>query len=511
MTSEGTTIIDALDVITAQQPDAVALDYHSERWTYRELSEAAARTATGLASLGVGRGDRVTLFSQNVPEHVLVFLALARLGGINVSINPQWTASEARYLIEDAGSKVVIASADTLKAAQESIKGLGAKLFLVRRSTSEPGLHDVEVPDGVGDFEEVTSAPPMSEVFGSPSDPVTVWYTSGTTGRPKGAIWSQEVFLNNALVTAKDTYGVSPGDVALCPIPIAHNGLSVAALGPMLAGGTFYLHRRVNPADMLRCMLDAGVTYMATAPAVMNILMIHAAEAGVETLPAMKTIAMGGAVITTDMLARLQKFMPNCECGVIYAGSEGYYGTWLPSEAPEKLGSIGRPYLGMEWKVVDDLWNDVGVGEVGNIASRGSGCMLGYWNRPDVDKQVFHDGWMAIGDLGRMDEDGYLWFVGRDRDVIDSGGFNVYASEVESVLATVGSVGTVGVVGIPDAVLGERVVAYVSPNPGAEIDVAELEERAKDHLARYKQPSEYRVREALPINSLGKVMKHLLD
>lgn len=220
---------------------------------------------------------------------------------------------------------------------------------------------------------------------------------------------------------------------------------------------------------------------------------------------------MGGAVITTDLLARLERFMPNCECGVIFAGSEGYYGTWLPSVAPGKLGSVGIPYPGMEFRVVDPFGDDVKPGEVGMIASRGQGCMTGYWNRPDADANVFRDGWMTIGDLGRLDEDGYLWFVGRNQDVIDSGGFNVYASEVESTLAALDEVGAVAVVGEPDEVLGQRVVAFVAANPGHQIDEAALAEQARRHLAKYKRPVEYRVRDALPVNSLGKVIKHRLS
>jgi acyl-CoA synthetase (AMP-forming)/AMP-acid ligase II len=505
------TVTAALERRVTQHPGTVALEFSGEEWTGEQLADQAARLASGLAALGVERGTRVSILAPNLPEHVVLFLANARLGAVHAPINPQWMVEETRFLLADAGSTVLFVSPDTLEVGLEAVEGTAVReVVVVPRSMEEPDRTDADLAPGTRAVAELLGAEPLLEDRSSADDDVALWYTSGTTGRPKGAVWTHRNFLFNSLAWM-DAFGVGPGNIALGAAPMAHNGLGIGAVGPMLVGGRFHLLRRVDPGEMLEVIQREGVTYMATVPAIMTILTLRAEQLGIRQLPSMQSMAIGAAPTPIDLLRKFDDFLPNCRSYHSFGASEGHFTTCPPEALPEKLGSVGRPLAGNEVKIVDGDGNELAADEIGAIAVRGPGIMRGYWRNGEATARVLRDGWVSIGDLGRIDEDGFLWIVGRDRDVINSGGFNVYASEVEGVVASVPGVQTVAVIGQDDPVLGQKVVCYVAPHEGAAVGRDAVAAACEQRLAKYKRPREVHVVDTLPVNALGKVQKHLIE
>jgi len=507
------TVTAALAEQVAARPGAPALSHDGSRWTFADLDADVARAAAGLSALGVAAGDRVTVYAGSIPEQVLTFLAVARLGGINAPVNAQWLEEEARWVLQDSGAKVLVVSLDSLERGLAACEGAAVEhVVVVRRSAEEPDIHDAELPAGVRSFDDLLAHEPLVRDGAEPDDPVALFYTSGTTGRPKGATWTHTNLLYNSLAWM-DVFGVGEHDVALGGYDGRGSGISIGVTGPLLVGAHVrsLARRGLDPAGMITSIADGGITYMPTAPAIMSILMQVARQAGVEQLPTVEVIAIGSAPTPPDLFEPLRAFLPRCRIFHSYGASEGHFSACPPEALPEKAGSVGLPLPESEIRVVDDSMVDVPRGEVGRVAVRGPGIMAGYWNNPEATATALREGWLLMGDLGRLDADGFLWLVGRDRDVINSGGWNVYATEVEAVVASLPGVQYAAVVGRPDPVFGQRVVAYVAPFPGQVVDPAAVEEACRVRLAKYKRPREVHVRETLPVNANLKVLKHLID
>lgn len=489
----------------------VMLEYYGETWTGEQLVEAVGRLAAGLTEAGVNKGDRVAVLAPNMPEQILLFLAAARIGAMHTPINPQWMEDETRYLLQDSGARVLVCSLETVQVAVAAMEGTDVELLYVIQRDAGGQDHDTYLPPGSLPFADLTAARSEARDGAAPDDPLCLWYTSGTTGRPKGAVWTHKNFLFNSLAWM-EAFGLTDETVAIAAAPIAHNGLGIGALAPMLLGGRLHLLRGVDPTEMLDVIRREQVTYMATVPAIMAILSIRAEAMGITELPSFRVLAIGAAPTPPAQLEQLQALLPKCAVFHSFGASEGHFSTCSPDALPAKLGSVGTPLPGNSVKVVDDTGTELPSGTVGSIAVRGPGVMREYWRNPAATAKVLNDGWLSIGDLGSIDEDGFLWIAGRDRDVINSGGYNVYASEIEqAVVSWLPSVQTVAAVGEADDVLGERVVLYVAPHEGQTIDEESVVEVCNDRLAKYKRPRAIKVVDYIPVNSLGKVQKHLLN
>ena len=437
--------------------------------------------------------------------------ATTRLGAIHLPVNAQWVGDEVRFVLSDAEPKVLVVDRATAPHAAAAVAGSSVeRVFVVPRSRGE-------IPDGTGDsswapFAELARADPFDHDLAGRGTLAAAIYTSGTTGRSKAALSTHSEFLYNCLAWS-GVAGLGPGDVGFGAYDGRGIALAVSFLGPLLSGVKLLVGRLVKRAwaDTARVVVDEGVTMLTSAPAMLALLMREAQAAGIDALPSVRALAIGSAPLPAAMLDPLERFLPNCAVYNCYGATESQISCCGPELLREKPGAAGTAMPGTEIRVAGDDGTALAVGEVGRVLVRGPGVMEGYLNRPDETSAALRDGWLVTGDLGSLDDDGCLWLVGRIRDLINTGGWNVYAPEVEAVIAAVPGVQFVGVVGRPDPTFGETIVAYVQPFESATLTAADVDHACETYLAKYKRPRRVEIRERLPVNALMKVQKHLID
>ncbi|RUQ40554.1 long-chain fatty acid--CoA ligase [Micrococcus sp. HSID17228] len=457
-----------LSATVARQPDAVALRIGEARMTYRELDQVTAATAGWLRHRGVGPGDRVAVMLPNVPAFVAVYEALMRLGAVMVPLNPLFTARELEYFLEDSGARMLWA-----------MPGLPAVDEVAGNVDVEVVTLDLEA---VGRECAAEGIAPVTEITPrDPDDDAVLLYTSGTTGRPKGARLTHTNLRSNAMATATGLGRLGPDDVVFAALPMFHVfGLSVVLNGAVFAGSTLSLMPRFVPADFSRLRMPLS----------------------------------GGASLPVETLRAAEKLygVPVLEG---YGLSENAGACFFnPVDAPTRPGTVGRPVDGFEFRIVAMDGTEVPEEDLetsGELRIRGEGIMAGYWGRPEDTEAAFdEDGWFRTGDIARRDEAGYVMIVDRLKDVIIRGGMNVYPREVEEVLYEHPDVVEAAVVGVPDERLGEEIAAFVSLAPGSAVTGEELQAFAAERLARYKRPREVTVLDGLPKNATGKILRREL-
>jgi len=476
-----------------RQPGAVALEWGGTEISYGELYGRATALGNGLAALGVRPGDRVAIRLHNCREMVESLFACHLLGALAVPVNVRLTASEASFIVEDSETSVVIADEEG-RAFGEDWREVS--WLLVRN-------------DGADSFEAAIEAQPM-RALGVPvsdDDPAFIVYTSGTTGHPKGAVLTHKNFVANALSFIFEV-GVGRTDVWTSPFPLFHVGGLVGLYPFLLVGTRIKLLPSVafDAAATLATLSSASMCAMVP-PQWEQVL----AEPGADSaLSGVKRAIWGAAPASRPLLERMQEALPPASVVCTFGQTEvTANATFLqPEDSLAKIGSVGKPALTVEHRVVDHEESDVAPGEVGEIVYRGPTVMREYWHRPEATAEAFAGGWFHSGDLVREDGDGYLYVVDRRKDLIISGGENVYPAEVERVLIEDPAVADVAVVGIGDERWGERPVAYVVAR-GA-LTVSELIAGCEGRLARYKIPSAVVFVDELPRNSGGKVLKREL-
>lgn len=496
------TLLDLLRRSTEKFAPRTALIAGDRSVTYGELWEVVQRLGAGLRRLGVEPGERVGLMLPNVPEFVQAYFGILAAHGTVVPLNVLYKGEEVRYILEDAAIRRLITSRvflPVIQAAQEkltrplqvilvdgeggsSASGIisGADLFLVAGETAIPGPEEVAV----------------------------CLYTSGTTGRPKGALLSHRNLLSN-IASFRQIAPCDERDRFFCVLPLFHSfAATVLMLFPLELGAGVVLESRFTPDQSLRVIAERRVTVFAAIPSMYALwaqLSPHPLD-----LSAVRFAISGGAPLPIAVLRRFEE-----RYGIpIYEG----YGlteaapvlTENPILGPRKVGSVGKPLPGVELKIVDAAGREVPPGAVGEIIARGANIMLGYLNRPEATAEVLRDGWLSTGDLGRRDEDGYVYIVDRKKDLIIVGGLNVYPREVEEVLTAHPAVADAAVIGVPDPTRGEAPKAYVVLRTGVSCSRQELLRFVRERLAPFKVPREVEFCEALPRTISGKVLRHQL-
>jgi long-chain acyl-CoA synthetase len=484
-------------------PTKPVLHFLGEPTTYAELDAASARFAGGLQAAGLVPGDVVAVQLPNVPEFLVSYFGALRAGITMLPLNPLLKAAEIRYHCSDAGAKLLIGfdmfAADGLAATGD----LGIPLYLV----PFPGSMD-PAPEPAHRFAELLDAEPFDDLVPTSSDDIAVLlYTSGTTGKPKGAELTHFQLYMNCTV-AGGLFDARADDVTLGVLPFFHVfGLSSAVNVTVRFGGTLSVVPRFEPAAVLDAMAADGVTVALGVPTMLQALM--AEGAGDRDLSAFRVAVSGGASLPGEVLHQFEKTF-----GVTVL--EGYglsetasTATFNVSAEQRKIMSIGKPIWGVEMRVVDAEDRTLPAGEenVGELVIRGHNVMRGYHNRPEATAEAFRNGWFHTGDLGYVDDEGYYFVVDRIKDLVIRGGYNVYPREIEEVLYSYPGVAEVAVIGKPDDRLGEEVVAIVAPAPGVTLDPADVIAYAKQHLAAYKYPREVRIVDALPKGATGKILK----
>lgn len=492
----------------SQRPDAPALaDGERVHATWREL---AARTACGAAGLidrfGLSSGDRVAIVMRNRPEYLEAMFAVWHAGLVAVPVNARLHRDEIAYILEHSESTVVITDDDHADEV-ESLVG------------EVPSLQAAVVAPGAG-WDRLFLAGPVPIADRGPQDPAWLFYTSGTTGRPKGATLTNRNLLMMSLSYFADIDPIAPQDSVLHAAPISH-GSGLYGLPHVVRGAVSVVPSSggVDAAEIAALLGRwPGMTFFA-APTMVKRLAGDPAIAAAD-LTNLKTIIYGGAPMyladLEDALAvfgpRLAQIYGQGETPMTITGlSKADHADRAHPRWREHMQSVGSPRTDVEVRVVDEDDRPLPVGEIGEVVVRGDVVMAGYWNQPEASAETLRGGWLHTGDVGSFDTDGYLTLRDRSKDLIISGGMNIYPREVEEALLRHDGVRAVAVVGRPDPEWGEAVIAFVVATAAeAAPSIDDLDRLCLDHIARYKRPKEYRFVDSLPTNNYGKVVKREL-
>ncbi len=484
--------------------------------TYRALRDRVAAASGGLRALGVRRGDRVAVLSINRAEYIEVIFAAARLGAIVVPLNWRLTAAELAFQMGDSEPNVLFVDPD-----------LGMLADGVRHQPEARTVTAVVAFDndgqGLGDAQpyEALLAHPSDAPEGRFDDPLLILYTSGTTGRPKGAVLTQATQLWNS-VNIGTAVGLTAADVTLNVLPMFHSGgLGLFVLPSLHVGATAVLQRKFDPEEMVRLIRMHGVTAMFGVPAIY--LALLQSEAFPRADMSKIRLSCGGAPCPRTVIEAFR------ERGILFQQGYGLTETaptctLIPAaDAFRKVGSVGKAAVHVEVRIVDEDGRDVPTGEIGEVWTRGPNLFSGYWRRQAATADAFappgegagpeggYAGWwFRTGDLATMDEEGFVYIVDRKKDMIISGGENIYPAEVEDVLYRHSAIAEAAVIGVPDERWGEVPAAVVVTKAGQSLSYHELKAFCEGHLARYKVPKSLVLMEALPRNAAGKVLKRIL-
>jgi len=477
--------------------DAPAIRLGGAELSYAELDERSARLAALLRERGLEPGDRVGAMLPNVPEFPVVYYGVLRAGGIVVPMNVLLKRREIAFYLKDSGAKLLFAWHGFGAEAAAGAAQAGAETLDVEPESFTATLADHE---------------PASEVAETADDDTAViLYTSGTTGKPKGAELTHANLLRNADVSARTTSEIQPGDVVLGALPLFHSfGQTVAMNASLKVGACLTLVPRFDPGEALATMQRDRVTHFYGVPTMFGALLHHPEREAYDT-SSLRICITGGASMPVEVLRGFEDAF----------GAKVMEGYGLSETSPvacsnhpdreRKAGSIGTPIEGVEMKLVDENDEEVGQGEVGEIAIRGHNIMKGYWQRPDATAEAMRGGWFHSGDMARVDEDGYYFIVDRKKDLIIRGGYNVYPREVEEVLYEHPKIREAAVVGVPHDEWGEEIGAAVVLMEGEELSPEEVSAYVKDRIAAYKYPRLVWFLGELPKGPTGKILKRQIE
>jgi len=493
-----------LEHTAREHPENMAIVFKDEALAYNKLNEAVNRLANGLKNLGVKKGDRVMVQLTNGPEIIMAHYAIIKAGAIAVPLNVMYVAHEIRYIGRDTGAGTVILEGGFLKQFEEIRSDL-------TELNSVIALGD-GVPDSAHRFKDLISGPTRLPESADVTldDIVSIIYTSGTTGRPKGATQTHRSILANvASLCRLNQFG--PDDRLLCALPLFNNfALNVVMMSALYLGTTLIVTDRFDAEKVLSHMTRHQATYFAGTPT-MFVYLLQAYDATRHDLSALRVVNSGGAHCPVALLKKVEETFKVVHMDG-YGQTEGCGFTTLnPLDGLRKPESVGRPVANVEVKIVDDNDRELPVNEVGEIVEKGDVFSThGYWQQPEINKEVYRNGWFHSGDLGYLDSDGYLYVVDRKQDLIITGGANIYPVEIEEVLYTHPAVALAAVIGIPDEVKGELAKAYIVLKEGMTATEKDIINFVRGKIAKFKAPRMVEFIDALPQGPTGKILKREL-
>ncbi len=488
-----------------KHPDAPALVFGHETITYGELLKRVNRLANALTGLGIGKDSKVALLLRNVPEFVISYYAILSIGGVVVPLCYMCMAEEVESVVCDAGVDTLITNFEFDEMVKKLQHSMCAQLsrFIVSES---PELADIQPYENL-----VSGASDAFEMVERDDDDLAVLLYAPTGARMvRGCMLSHNNLFSNADIIARGAnYG--PQDVSMGVLPFfAAYGQTAAMNATLRGGGKIILHGSFIPGEVLKSLQHDGVTVFCGVPS-MYVYMLNHPLIYQYDLSSVRLWVSGGAPLSKEIVERW-----NNELGArLYNG----YGLTETSpvvaiqlaRGPYKMGSIGFPVPGVHVKIVDEKMEEVPVGEVGELMVQGPNVMLGYFKRPEEQEQVLEGGWLRTGDMGYKDEDGALFLVGRRKDLIIRGGFNIYPREIEEVLITHPLITEAAVIGVPNKYLGEEVQAYIKLKPGATITEEQILEYCEDKLPYYKTPKFIKFVRSFKRDPSGQILKHLIE
>jgi long-chain acyl-CoA synthetase len=473
--------------------------------SYAQLDELSDKLAANLTGAGLAIGDRVGLQLPNIPQFVIAYFGILKAGGVVVPMNVLLKAPEIAFQLENSGARTLITYGGFIDEAAKAAEAAAVtSLYVVGETVSETGA---------APFEALLAGDPPGPQLAArgPADPAVIIYTSGTTGTPKGAVLSHIGLYMNADIPGR-LFEFAEEDVAIVALPLFHVfALSSIMNTCVLLGGTMTLVPRFDPRAVLQLMQRDRVTVFMGVPTMYIALLqaIDAADAGDYDLASLRVAVSGGAPIPAEVIDAFEsRFgVPILEgYGLSESSSTA---TFNISVTERKVYSVGKPIWGTSLQIWDEESRPLppGADHVGEVVLRGMNIMTGYYDNPEATAKAFAGGWFHTGDLGYIDEDGFLFIVDRIKDLIIRGGYNVYPREIEEVLYAHPAVAEAAVIGVPDPKMGEEVRAIVAVKPGQAVTETELIEFVKERAAAYKYPRTIEFRDSLPKGATGKILK----
>jgi long-chain acyl-CoA synthetase len=493
----GLNLASLLTESAGRAPDSPAIRLGEVELSYGELDDRSARLASLLSEIGVEAGDRVGVMLPNVLEFPIAYYGVLRLGGIVVPMNVLLKRREIAFYLEDSGAKLLLAWHGFADEARDGAAGAGAAMIEVEPAAFASTLAGHEPTPGLADT--------------TGDDTAVILYTSGTTGKPKGAELTHLNLFRNADVSSRTTCEIGQGDIVLGALPLFHSfGQTVGMNASLKVGACLTLVARFDPGEALETMQRDGVTHFYGVPTMYGALLHHPERDSFDT-SSLRNCITGGASMPVEVLHGFEQAF----------GAKVLEGYGLSETSPvacsnhpdkeRKAGSIGTPIEGVEMQLVDEDDNPVAQGEVGEVVIRGHNIMKGYWQRPDATEEAMRGGWFHSGDMARVDEDGYFYIVDRKKDLIIRGGYNVYPREVEEVLFEHPKIREAAVVGVPHDEWGEEIGAAVVLHDGEELPPAEVSSYVKERIAAYKYPRVVWFLDDLPKGPTGKILKREIE
>jgi long-chain acyl-CoA synthetase len=476
-------------------------------YTNVEIARESTQLAAGLRSLGIEKGDRVIVMMLNCPEVLISYQAIARAGAVIIPVLPLLKAPEIHFIAQNSAAKAIITGQVLLPLLQAALAGISTVQYVISVGDGEGQVvayADV-VAKGAAHADEY-----MRDLVEdlSPDDTAVILYTSGTTGNPKGVVLTHRNVVSNAVAArgseSDEELRREDFNIQLAILPLAHAYGLVASNAGYLNGVTFVMHPRFDTTAVLSAIERYRVNAFAGVPA-MFVALLYTPDAEKYDTGSLRYCVSGSAPLP---LAILEGFESKFNCQILegYGLSEASAVlTGHRLDMPRKPSSVGKPIEGVELLIVDDDDRPVAAGEVGEVIARGPNIMKGYYNMPDASRDALRNGWLHTGDMGRLDEDGYLYIVERKKDLIIRGGLNIYPRDVEEVLNSHPNVIESAVVGIPSERMGEEVKAFVVAS--GTVDAEALKAYCRERLANYKTPSEIEFVNYLPRNLIGKIDK----
>jgi len=493
------------DYHASMRPDTLFAQDARQQFTYAQAAQRIDRIAQCIHDAGISKGERIGLLGKNSVDHLLVYLACIRLGVVPVGMNYRLSPKEWAYIAQDAGVKMLFGDAEFLTTAGDVFNELPL-VCIDAPHANAPSLADW-ISDAQGDY-------PKPDY--TADDIIIQMYTSGTTGHPKGVLLTHRNVINNALQGSLTTGEISaPGERYLLIAPIYHAAGLVSTFIGIVFGASAVIHSDYSPTGMIETLANENIAAVTVVPVMLQFSLLLTPNIRDYDFSHLKRISYGASPISEELLRQCLDIF-KCQFVQAYGQTEATAAlTCLTQwdheralrEKPELLRSCGRPMMGTQIRVVDEQGRDLPPNQSGHIIAKGPQIMHGYWNNPEATTNTLQDGWLYTGDAGALDDEGYLYIKDRIKDLIISGGENIYPAEIENILLSHPAIADAAVIGLADDKWGEVPLAVLVARDGKKITLDELVAFCQPHLASFKIPRQMAYVDAMPRNPTGKILK----